>query len=257
MEPEAFQMRATFLLHRGQVREAQEDAIGFMGMISQDEQGTPIELVSLAPGSSLVVSDGLGGHVGGATASGLVAQSLSKPLPVEADLAEEILETHREVSRQGKAAGTPGMGATLAMVVMAADGILIANVGDSPIFEVTSGLLQLSESDSPPGDRTGTVTQALGVGIEIRPHLRQLPLEAGVSFLLCSDGLTAVLDESRIADLMGRGGSSSGILEGLLDAALAAGGPDNIALAIVSIEAAGTFDDAPVSTGGRSSGTEG
>lgn len=149
------------------------------------------------------------------------------------------------------AAGEPelaAMGTTVAGLVLLPDRAVAFNVGDSRVYQVTpDGLRRVSVDDSPPlppGRRTtSVVTQTLGgsLGLTfVEPHVRAAPLAAGDRYLVCSDGLTDPVPEEELAALLARPHDGSDRADGraafeLWKAAIAAGGPDNITLALVRI----------------------
>ncbi len=142
------------------------------------------------------------------------------------------------------------MGTTVAGLVLLPEQALAFNVGDSRVYRITGdGLSRVSVDDSPPlppGQRTTSmVTQTLGgsLGLTyVEPHVRAAPLAAGDRYLVCSDGLTDPVPEEELAELLARpyeGGERSdgkAAFE-LWKAAIEAGGPDNITLALVRVGA--------------------
>jgi serine/threonine protein phosphatase PrpC len=130
-----------------------------------------------------------------------------------------------------------GMGTTVVGVALAAR-VVWFNVGDSRLYRVAGGLTQLSSDDVPPGPRDGTITQTLGglwpPGEAIAPHVGAEPLAAPARYLLCSDGLTDMLDDAEIAACLGC--TDADAVMRLFEAAMRAGGRDNISIVLVSVE---------------------
>jgi serine/threonine protein phosphatase PrpC len=134
------------------------------------------------------------------------------------------------------------MGTTVAGAVVKPGSLLVFNVGDSRVLaSCDDGLRQVSVDDSPPlepGRRTTSlVTQCLGgtrTYRAIQPHVTAEPLSPGARYLICTDGLTDPLPNEEINEVMREPNDGRAAFE-LWKAAIAAGGPDNITLALVRI----------------------
>jgi protein phosphatase len=132
------------------------------------------------------------------------------------------------------------MATTLSVAVSLNDNLIVIHVGDSPVFLWRAGCLErLTASHSSmitvpalqPGEaarfRIG-LTRAIGMpDAGGTPDLLRLKLQHGDRILMCTDGLTDMLEENIIAEVLGRG-SSSEVCRNLVDRALARGGKDNI-----------------------------
>ncbi|HLL35950.1 MAG TPA: PP2C family serine/threonine-protein phosphatase [Streptomyces sp.] len=201
-------------------------------------------------GSPLVVAvaDGLGGHPGGDLASSLVVRGLAANGPGlgTEDAVRDVLDAcNRAVydAAGGDAGGELAtMGTTVAGAVVRNDSLLVFNVGDSRVLAFSpDGLRQLSVDDSPPlepGQRTTSlVTQCLGgspVFREIHAHVTPVPLSPGERYLICTDGVTDPLTNDVIEDVLREHDDGRAAFE-LWRAAIEAGGPDNITLAVVRV----------------------
>src|SRR5262249_4669195 len=99
-----------------------------------------------------------------------------------------------------------GMGTTVVGLALGPR-VVWFNIGDSRLYRCAgSRLTQISIDDSPPGARSGLLTQSLGGSLhptEISPHVGEEPLETGSRYLLCSDGLTDMLDLPEIEECIG------------------------------------------------------
>lgn len=237
------------LSHPGLVRDRNEDslAVGPWTLCAGVTE-TPQTLV-FPLGTPLVVAvaDGLGGQPGGEVASGLVVRRLASTGPAldDEDSVREVLHTcNREVygSAGGDGGGPATMGTTVAGAVLLPHSLLAFNVGDSRVYAAPQdGLLQVSVDDNPPlapGQRTTpVVTQALGGAStyqSIDPHVTTVPLASGDRYLICTDGLTDAVPNDVLDDLLGEYDDGRAAFE-LWKAAIAAGGPDNITLALARI----------------------
>jgi serine/threonine protein phosphatase PrpC len=131
---------------------------------------------------------------------------------------------------------------------------MVFNVGDSRVYRIEpDGLVQLSTDDTPgpklPDGRTAVyttsiITQVMGghgpiaPGEEIVPHVVCEPLVDGARYLICSDGLTDLVERAEIEALLD--GDDQASAKALFEAAMAAGGDDNFSLILLRIRAAPT-----------------
>ncbi|MFJ6384293.1 PP2C family protein-serine/threonine phosphatase [Kitasatospora sp. NPDC092039] len=244
------------LSHEGLVRAHNEDSltVGPWTLCATVTTNPQTLLFPLGPPCVVAVADGLGGHPGGEVASALVARRLAADggaLVDEDSVREELQTCNRAV--YAAAAEEPelaAMGTTVAGLVLLPERALVFNVGDSRVYRITGdGLRRVSVDDSPPlppGQRTtSVVTQTLGgsLGLTfVEPHVRAAPLAAGDRYLVCSDGLTDPVPEEELAGLLERSSEGADRSDGrasfeLWKAAIEAGGPDNITLALVRVGA--------------------
>jgi PPM family protein phosphatase len=187
------------------------------------------------------VADGLGGHPCGdlasQTAVASLRDSLTRGRPDGTDVGEwltsALFVAHRAVLAE--ADGDPertGM-ATTAVVAAIEDGrATIAHVGDSRAYLLAAGGLQPLTRDHGLG---GYITQALGLDRLIAPDVVQLNLASGERLLLCTDGLTNMVDDSGVEQLLGTGAVLEAT-DALVDAALGNGGIDNITVIVVALD---------------------
>ncbi|PBC80025.1 serine/threonine protein phosphatase PrpC [Streptomyces sp. TLI_235] len=241
------------LSHEGLVRDHNEDslAVGPWTLCATVTESPQTLLFPLGATPCLVaVADGLGGHPAGEVASSLTARRLAAAghdLRSEQHVRDELRACNATLYDVAEAdSGLTGMGTTVAGLVLSAEQVLVFNIGDSQVFEIagtpgTPELRQLSTDDSPPpppGRRTtNIVTSTLGgtvVRREVDPHLRRLPAVVGARYLVCSDGLTDPVPPQELAALLGGEDDQRAAFE-LWRAAIEAGGPDNITLALVRI----------------------
>lgn len=195
-----------------------------------------------------VIADGMGGHADGQIASRIVIETVAKSIESvrdETDVTSMIDTAHRnlfEAMYSGQ--GRPGMGSTIVGTVLFDREALVFNVGDSRAYELRRGqLLQLSRDDtlsSHRGRRGGhALTQSLGgtaTPHPVSPHIRRFHLEDHIGIMLCSDGLTDMIQENQIANLLAE--PTTNPAEHLLTAANEAGGKDNITVVVIGPKAA-------------------
>lgn len=230
--------------HVGRVRSANEDLYLVGDRIGRE----PIESWSgpLAGDHGwAVIADGMGGHEGGKIASRIVVQTIAGSIDRardEADVTSIIADANRRLFEgMYSGEGRPGMGTTIVGVIYFENSALVFNVGDSRAYELRRGqMLQLSRDDTlnvdrvRRGGRSHALTQSLGgttTPQALRPHIRRFKLEDHVGVLLCSDGLSDMVDQDEIAGILLRQPDSPA--ERLVAAALDAGGKDNVTVIVV------------------------
>ncbi|MEH2592995.1 PP2C family protein-serine/threonine phosphatase [Bradyrhizobium sp. AZCC 1721] len=234
--------------HRGRVRPDNEDAIAIGTRILAGDMDAP--LVMTAPNDSclLMIADGMGGHAHGAIASRaaldyLVAAADRLAIPrCCGDVIEAANQNLFALMQEDEA--TLGMGTTVVGAVLSPTRLLTFNVGDSRCYLFSAGeLVQLSKDDVPkakdkqPGPRTShAITQALGgswLRVATRPHITvDAPLESGETLLLCSDGLTDMVGDHVIANILRAIHDPLRSTRELAAKAFSAGAVDNISVVL-------------------------
>jgi serine/threonine protein phosphatase PrpC len=234
--------RVTALTHRGRVRAGNEDTILVGGWVSVvDMPAAEQTRHELSKPLMCAIADGMGGHRAGEVASRYVARRLcaEQERLTGAGAAATTLQQIDAELYEAMAAdkNLSGMGTTIVGLVLAPR-LVWFNVGDSRLYRYDRGhLTQLSIDDTPPGPRSGALTQSLGGRhrrSSITPHLGEEPIAGPARYLLCSDGLTDMLDDREIEDCLALADLDA-IMQ-LFDRAMRAGGQDNISIIIVSVE---------------------
>ncbi|MFH8367815.1 PP2C family protein-serine/threonine phosphatase [Streptomyces sp. NPDC018031] len=238
----------TALSHAGLVREHNEDSLvagpwTLCGTVTENPQtllfplGTPL---------LVAVADGLGGQPAGEVASALVVRRLAElgPSLTDEDALRDAVDlcNHSVYAAAGDDPGLVTMGTTVAGAVVMPESLLAFNVGDSKVYDAgRDGLRQVSVDDNPPlepGRRTtSVVTQTLGGSRTFRPvttHLASSASAPGDRCLICTDGLTDPVPDGVLDSLLRVYDDGRAAFE-LWKAAIEAGGPDNITLAVVRI----------------------
>ncbi|HUG74519.1 MAG TPA: protein phosphatase 2C domain-containing protein [Acidimicrobiia bacterium] len=195
------------------------------------------------------VADGMGGHAGGEIASRTAIEAAtgmggSALVRVQAaNLA--VIDT---AGRQSRLAG---MGTTLTLAIIAEDGTAdIAHVGDSRAYRVHDGRLEqittdhsyvaamveagkLTPEEASVHPYRSVLIRAIGLepGVDVDTH--QVILEPGDRLILCSDGLTSMLDDAAVAKILAGHDDPAAAVAALIEAANLAGGADNISVVIV------------------------
>ncbi|GAA4041817.1 PP2C family serine/threonine-protein phosphatase [Streptomyces shaanxiensis] len=236
--------------HPGLLRERNEDSlvVGPWTLCATVTENPQTLIFPLGTPLVVAVADGLGGHPGGDVASALVVRqiaSLGPALSSEVAVREALNVCNRAVfqavgGEQG--ADLVGMGTTVAGVVVQSGSLCVFNVGDSRVFAASpDGLRQLSVDDSPPhpaGQTTALVTQCLGGSPTYRavdPHVTSETMTPGERYLICSDGLTDPVATDVLDEILRKHDDGRAAFE-LWKAAIEAGGPDNITVAVVRVE---------------------
>jgi serine/threonine protein phosphatase PrpC len=251
-ETPALVLEAAAFTHVGAVRTRNEDTIALDDWVMSESMDRPARLQRTVERPMVcLVADGLGGHAGGDVASRFVAEYLSAhagDVTDAASLADLLCAVDQALfEAMSKRPALDGMGSTVAGLHVSPSGLTVFNVGDSRVYRVEpAGLVQLSTDDTPgpklADGRTAeytmaVVTQSLGGWQEpggIRPHV--LPEPTLGRWLVCSDGLTDLLEPEAIAAHIGEDDAAT--TTALFDAAMAAGGHDNVSIVLVRLRRA-------------------
>ncbi len=204
-----------------------------------------------------VVADGMGGHAAGEVASEIAVNTIVAAAPAHADaqgLADAVVEANREVIEASHdERGREGMGCTVTAALLEGERLVIAQVGDSRAYLMHKGELQqvtrdhslmaelIEAGDITPEEarvhpKRSVITRALGSDPLMQPDIYELNVEAGDRLLLCSDGLSTMLTDDRIANTLGRIGDAQRCASQLVNEAIEAGGYDNITVIVVDID---------------------
>jgi serine/threonine protein phosphatase PrpC len=209
----------------------------------------------------VAVADGLGGHQAGEVASAIAIEpvaaldkrTFATPEEAREALVEAVGEANQAVIAKAMSDDAYwGMGTTMTAVAIVGERwAQLAHVGDSRAYLLRAGRLrQLSNDHTVVGEllRQGrltpgeaahhpersVLTRAVGLDPGLEPDTPPpLELDAGDQLLLCSDGLTDAVAEDRIAAVLGGHGDGKAACQALVDAALEAGGPDNVTVVLV------------------------
>ena len=223
--------------HEGMVREINEDSF-----VAAEQSGL------------WAVADGMGGHENGEWASARLIEALETgPLPDDFDeacreIGERIHRANDLIFRTGSERGTQ-MGTTIVSLFARGTRFAILWVGDSRAYLLRGGqLLQLSRDHSQVQEMVdrGLLTaeeaenhpmghvlnRAVGVADAVEVDVIQDEVEAGDTFLLCSDGLHGYVEEEDIGRLLASSTPEQAV-EGMIAAALAKGAPDNVTVVAV------------------------
>ena len=253
--PAPISLRATAFTHPGAVRRGNEDAIAVGDWITSAPMASAAVLEHrVAAPLICLVADGMGGHAAGEVASRAVAEHLTRRSAEATDegAVAQLLRQANEglFALMAEHPAWYGMGTTVAGIVLAPSGLIVFNVGDSRVYRIEgSHLVQLSTDDTPgpklPDGRTALYTSSIisqvlgGYGPDVPkerivPHVLREPLADGARYLICSDGLTDLLDRPAIEQLLEEDDQVGA--QALFEAAMARGGDDNISLLLLRLQ---------------------
>jgi protein phosphatase len=223
-----------------------------------------------------LIADGMGGHAAGEVASKTVVEAVEQfvsetaghdpnagswPYPYDPALTRDgnrLTMAFRLANRRISHAASEdealrGMATTAAAVLFDGEAGVVAHVGDSRVYRWRGRALEqltedhswvreqvragaLSEADAHRHPWRNVVTRALTGGADPQVDVANLEVRSGDRLLLCSDGLSSVVPAETIAKALGAGRSLDDTCRMLVDAANAAGGPDNITVAVVQLD---------------------
>jgi serine/threonine protein phosphatase PrpC len=224
-----------------------------------------------------VVADGMGGHVAGEVASRVAVEAIQAfisetasadrnrtwPFPFEPSLSLEAnrlkaafrLANRRIASTIADSSDLRGMATTASAILAGTNTACVAHVGDSRVYVLRNSKLDQITHDhswveeqvragtmSPSAARQhpwrNVVTRALSGGEDPEVDVTEVRPRSGERYLLCSDGLFGVVNDLRIAEILGDASLSlEEICGALIKAANAAGGPDNITALVLQVDA--------------------
>lgn len=228
----------------GRIRRMNQDAI----FVSSDQVG---------PLSNLfIVADGMGGHKAGDFASRFVIQTMVRSIEACRDsnpvtiLRKAVERTNALLFEEAKSnPDREGMGSTLVAATLEKNVMYVANVGDSRLYLLREDLSQITrdhslveemvslgkmERDSESyRQQKNIITRAVGIGRTVQADLFEVPLEECDCVLMCSDGLTNMVEDSGISRILKTTDTLEEKTRNLIEAANGNGGRDNIAVILI------------------------
>ncbi len=246
-------------LDLGQRRENNEDALlCFSGAIGSRIENEPLGIY--------LIADGMGGHRNGELASETAVRTIGtyllgklyKPVfspdhhPSNESLSEilesAVQEAHKAVKRTA-----PGGGCTLTAALVVGSQLVLAHLGDSRAYSITRDgnikaltkdhslvkrlqeMGQLTEEQAATHPQKSVLYRALGQGESVQADIFNSSMPDPGHLLICSDGLWGVVEEKDIQRIVNESGSPDLACQQLIEAANAAGGPDNISVVLVRL----------------------
>lgn len=232
--------------------------------------------VTVEPTCSMaVLADGMGGYAAGEVASGMACEFIAAELgrwlneasqqASDGDVrrAMDICVDNANRAIFGAANSNPmyaGMGTTLVLAVFRSGRLLMGHIGDSRGYRLRAGVLQqitkdhsllqeqidagmLTPEQAQYAANKNLVTRALGVEDQAELETHQHEVQSGDIYLMCSDGLSDMLRDHQMAEVMAQHTHLTDMGSALIAAANEAGGRDNIA--VVLVRAQGVAEPAP------------
>ncbi len=229
--------------------------IGQKRSINQDSVYTSELPVGNLP-NLFIVADGMGGHQAGDVASKYTVEQVVKRIREDTEQSPvKLLRRAIEKANEGliiMAKGDEkllGMGTTIVAATVVDNCMYVANVGDSRLYVINEGITQITRDHSLVEEmvRTGAIqrsearfhpkkniiTRAIGVKENIMIDFFDVKLKPGDTILLCSDGLTNMVDDEDIRILMAQQVDIAGKAEKLIETANQNGGKDNITVVVI------------------------
>ncbi|HEX5309437.1 MAG TPA: Stp1/IreP family PP2C-type Ser/Thr phosphatase [Solirubrobacteraceae bacterium] len=205
-----------------------------------------------------VVADGMGGAQAGEVASRVAVETFSAGLEDGADppgsLTRQVREANARINELShERPEHAGMGTTITALYVGELEVAVAHVGDSRAYCLRDGeLLRLTDDHSLVDElirqgrltpeeaeehpQRSVITRALGPEPAVDVDVRSFRAREGDVYLLCSDGLTTMVAEQRLRELLGAHERLRDVGEALIAAANAAGGKDNITVVLLRLE---------------------
>ena len=250
----AYQIEYAYTCHIGKIRNNNEDNFWCCGdSLEAQNQGMSHIRSGYMKQSEyplLAVFDGMGGESCGEMAAFLAAEACGEHFKTAKDgirndpeeFLNEICESmNQAICDYGRTNKINSMGTTAALLAFAEDAVYSCNLGDSRIYKSDREKFYQISQDHVLGRSLfgkAPLTQYLGMeeeNLQLEPSISRQEIKIGDRFLLCSDGITDMLSDGEIADILSRDIPVANSVEILLDRALTNGGRDNITVVLCEI----------------------
>jgi len=232
-------------------------SIGAATDIGQVREGNEDSFLVVAP--LYAVADGMGGHRGGEVASSLALETVQGMFERrEGSLADQVVEANRAVFDRSKNDRTvSGMGTTLTAALVDGSRVHLVHVGDSRAYLLRGGELaqltedhtlvhrmvmegEISQEEAETHPHRSILTRALGVDESVQVDEGDVEVSDGDRLLLCTDGLTGMVPEGQIREILLESADPQEAVEKLVKVANRAGGIDNITAVILDFSEDGS-----------------
>lgn len=250
----AYQIEYAYTCHIGKIRNNNEDNFWCCGdSLEAQNQGMSHIRSGYMKQSEyplLAVFDGMGGESCGEMAAFLAAEACGEHFKTAKDgirndpeeFLNEICESmNQAICDYGRTNKINSMGTTAALLAFAEDAVYSCNLGDSRIYKSNREKFYQISQDHVLGRSLfgkAPLTQYLGMeeeNLQLEPSISRQEIKIGDRFLLCSDGITDMLSDGEIADILSRDIPVAKTVEILVDRALKKGGRDNITVVLCEI----------------------
>ena len=230
--------------------------VGKVREVNQDCVFSSIGPVGCLP-NLFIVADGMGGHKAGDIASRLTVDSVVDKLSKVNSkdyisvITDTIIKVNKEViDKAAESQDYAGMGTTLVVATVFDNILKVANVGDSRLYVVGEDIIQitrdhslveemvingqLDRADARVDKRKNIITRAIGGESKVEAEMFSVELKPEDKILMCSDGLSNMVEDDEIRDIMAENNNLEEIAQALIDRANYYGGSDNISVVILS-----------------------
>ena len=220
--------------------------IGRMRSQNQDAVFATEETIGSLP-NLFVVADGMGGHKAGEYASSqaialakreIASDTGSEPVQI---INQGITAANKSIYEEAtQDEDKYGMGTTMVVATLLEDHLCVANVGDSRLYVYRDGQLsqmvrkgEMPKEEARSHPKRNLITRAVGAEAEVRVDFFDETLQAGDLVLMCTDGLTSMVEESEIEEVLAGSGQVADKVAKLVDLANDHGGKDNITVIVI------------------------
>ncbi len=229
---------------------------GIVRKQNEDDLLVSCQPVGMMP-NLFMVADGMGGHRGGRYASRYTIRTAADlcrhtfrdaPIPLMKDVIATVNRKLYDESKRNPALS--GMGTTLVMATIVEDILYVANVGDSRLYVFDGQNLRqitrdhsfveemiqegkLERDSAKYHEQKNVITRAVGVFPFVTPDFFEVQLNPGDVILMCSDGLTNMVDDDQLTALMACEESLERKVDHLIDEGIANGGKDNLSVVLI------------------------
>lgn len=256
----AIKVRGASLTNQGMVRKENQDAF-----FADQAKGL------------FIVADGMGGHAAGATAARRVVEKLPQLVleqygrlgqngkaVTDAEIGQALrkaaIKLNAEIHSEGAAdIEKRGMGATVVLASFVENWVYLMHLGDSRAYlwrrryfqqlteDHTVGMMLLRLNQITPEDLAQKpvlqrLSRCVGMEGEAKPDVQKMVVQKGDRLLLCSDGLTKMVGDEQLSEILGLEAEPEAICKRLVAAANAAGGQDNVTAVVIFVEGEGTVN---------------
>ena len=250
----AYQIEYAYTCHIGKIRNNNEDnfwcCVDSLEAQNQGMSHIRSGYMKQSEYPLLAVFDGMGGESCGEMAAFLAAEACGEHFKTAKDgirndpeeFLNEICESmNQAICDYGRTNKINSMGTTAALLAFAEDAVYSCNLGDSRIYKSDREKFYQISQDHVLGRSLfgkAPLTQYLGMeeeNLQLEPSISRQEIKIGDRFLLCSDGITDMLSDGEIADILSRDIPVAKTVEILVDRALKKGGRDNITVVLCEI----------------------
>lgn len=232
--------------------------VGQSRTTNQDYVYLSIDAVGALP-NLLIVADGMGGHKAGEVASENAVMSVVKS--VKSSDKKDIVSIIQEaiacanddlIALSRSDIKYEGMGTTMVLATIVEDSMYVANIGDSRLYLINDDIHQITRDHSyveemvsmgeldkesaRTHEKKNIITRAIGVVKGTEADFFEVQLQSNDIILMCSDGLTNMVDDEQIKNIINSHKEIEDTVHTLIDAANSNGGKDNIAVLLAKVE---------------------